>query len=118
MKNIIFISIVLFNINAYSQSISIEERIKYIEETNNQTFTTLGNNNLLYYECVNDCNTVIINITEKYWRGIKTSKRQKQDLGKSLLEQYTFLFLSKGFKILTIKIEGIEPITKELKLDR
>ncbi len=108
--------VVSFYSNA--QETESNERKIYIEEINKQTFTSLGNNDLMYYECSNDCIDSVINILEKYWRGIKTTKKQKQELGKTLLEQYTYLFYSKGFKTLTIKIEGIEPITKDLKLYR
>jgi hypothetical protein len=118
MKEFILILFLLFGKITYAQSTQIDERKNYIEEINKQTFTSLGNNDLMYYECSNDCIDSVINISEKYWRGIKTSKKQKQELGKSLLEQYTYLFYSKGFKSLTIKIEGIEPISKELILNR
>jgi hypothetical protein len=118
MKRILlgFLMLVSFYTNA--QETEINERKNYIEEINKQTFTSLGNNDLMYYECSNDCIDLVVNISEKYWKGIKTSKKQKQELGNSLLEQYTYLFYSKGFKTLTIKIEGIEPIKKDLKLNR
>jgi hypothetical protein len=118
MKKIFFAYLILSITNVFSQSNEVEERKNYINEINSQTFLSLGNNDLMYYECSNECFDVEINISEKYWRGIKTSKKQKQELGKTLLEQYTYLFYSKGFKLLTIKIEGIEPIVKELKLNR
>ena len=118
MKKLILILFLLLGKITYSQSTQIDERKNYIEEINKQTFISLGNNDLMYYECSNDCLDSVINISEKYWKGIKTSKKQKQELGKTLLEQYTYLFYSKGFKTLTIKIEGIESISKELILNR
>ena len=118
MNNVVLILFLLLTKITYAQSTEIEVRKSYIEEVNKQTFTSLGNNDLMYYECKNDCIDAVVNISEKYWKGIKTTKKQKQDLGNSLLEQYTYLFYSNGFKILTIKIEGIEPITKDLKLNR
>ena len=118
ISRFILILILFFGKNIYSQSTENEERKNYIEEINKQTFTSLGNNDLMYYECNNDCIDAVVNISEKYWRGIKTTKKQKQELGKSLSEQYNYLFYSKGFRMLTIKIEGIEPITKDLKLNR
>lgn len=118
MSKVFLILFLLFVKMTYSQSTQIDERKNYIEEINKQTFTSLGNNDLMYYECINDCIDLVVNISEKYWKGIKTTKKQKQELGNSLLEQYTYLFYSKGFKTLTIKIEGIEPIKKDLKLNR
>jgi hypothetical protein len=118
MSKVILILFLIFGKVTYSQSTEIDARKIYIEEINKQTFTSLGNNDLMYYECSNDCIDLVVNISEKYWRGIKTSKKQKQELGKSLSEQYTYLFFSKGFKTLTIKIEGLEPISKELILNR
>jgi hypothetical protein len=115
MSKVFLILFLLFGKMTYSQSTQIDERKNYIEEINKQTFTSLGNNDLMYYECSNDCIDLVVNISEKYWKGIKTTKKQKQELGNSLLEQYTYLFYSKGFKTLTIKIEGIEPIKKDLK---
>jgi hypothetical protein len=118
MSRFILILFLLIGKITYSQSTEIDVRKTYIEEVNKQTFTTLGNNDLMYYECNNDCFDVVVNISEKYWKGIKTTKKQKQELGNTLSEQYTYLFYSKGFKTLIIKIEGIEPITKDLKLNR
>ena len=117
MKILLFI-LFFMSIASYSQTSDIDERKSYINLINNETFLSLGNNDLMYYECSNDCYDCTITITEKYYRGIKTSKKQKQELGKMLLEQYTYLFYSKGFKNLAIKIEGIESITKDLKLNR
>lgn len=118
MKKLILILFLLLGKITYSQLTQIDERKNYIEEINKQTFTSLGNNDLMYYECNNDCTDLVVNISEKYWKGIKTTKKQKLELGKTLLEQYTYLFYSKGFKTLTIKIEGIESISKELILNR
>jgi hypothetical protein len=117
MNKVILILFLLLGKITYSQSTEIDERKIYIEEINKQTFTSLGNNDLMFYKCSNDCFDLVVNISEKYWKGIKTTKKQKQELGKSLLEQYTYLFYSKGFKSLTIEIEGIEPISKELILN-
>lgn len=118
MKKVLLLFNLFLSTIVYSQSSEIDERNSYIDETNKQTFVLLGNNDLMYYECTNECFEVVITITEKYWRGIKTSKKQKQELGKNLLEQYNYLFYAKGFKTLTIQIEGIEPISKDLKLNR
>ncbi|MCZ8367794.1 hypothetical protein [Flavobacterium sp.] len=116
-KKIFFL--LLFSVsNFFAQSQEVDTRKNYINEVNSQTFLSLGNNDIMYYECKNECFDVEIFISEKYWRGIKTSKKQKQELGKTLIEQYTYLFYSKGFKTITVNIEGIEPITKELKLNR
>jgi hypothetical protein len=109
----------------FVKSTEIDVRKSYIEEVNKQTFTTLGNNDLMYYECSNDCTDIVLNISEKYWSlpmlgggSLKYSKKIKQQTAISISEQYTYLFYSKGFKTLIIKIEGIEPITKDLKLNR
>ena len=125
MNKVVLILFLLISKITYSQSTEIDVRKSYIEELNKQTFTTLGNNDLMYYECNNDCLDIVLNISEKYWSSpmlgggsLKYSKKLKQQTANSMSEQYTYLFYSKGFKTLIIKIEGIEPITKDLKLNR
>lgn len=125
MKKIVFILFILLSKITYSQSSEIDVRKSYIQEINNQTFTSLGNNDLMYYECNNECIDIVLNISEKYWSSpllgggsLKYSKKLKQQTAISMSEQYTYLFYSKGFKTFIIKIEGIEPIIKDLKLNR
>lgn len=125
MNKIVLILLLLLSKFTYSQTSQIDERKNYIEEANKLTFTSLGNNDLLYYECNNDCSEIVLNISEKYWSSpmlgggsLKYSKKQKQQTAITMSEQYTYLFYSKGFKTLIIKIEGLEPITKDLKLNR
>lgn len=114
MKKLILILLAVSSFG-FSQELSNEDFIKL---ENEKMFTTLGNNYKMWFSCENNCTEITVNITDKYYWGFKTTKKLKKQISNTLIEQYTYIFLKKGFTKITINFEGIEPIYKELKLNR
>lgn len=122
MKSLFVLFFILFqNVLFSQQDLTESERKESLEVANHEIFKQTGNNDNMYYSCEENCSHAILNISESFF-GVgnlktKVSKKIKKETAFQMLEQQTYMFLEKGFKKLTIKIEGIEPLTKELELN-
>ena len=131
MKKLLLGTLLLLSTIGFSQTdtitqetinIQLKSRIDYVKEMNDTTYLLLGNNDIMYYECDDTCTTITLTLTEKFFTnnmgGLSFSKKVRKQTGETLLEQYNYLFLKRGFDTFNVKVEGIELITKKLKLNR
>lgn len=103
---LLFISIACFG----------QGRQSYIDTLNHQMALQLGNVDDFNYSCSDNCQVITMNISENFMQ----KSRLKSDKGKyeyamTMLNQYSYLFQTQGFKGFIVHIEGLEPVSKQLK---
>ena len=104
----------------FSQKTTEASRLEFIKTANHETFMITGDNDKFYYNCSNACEDITINISEDYLKQMfyGVSKKSKEKIIDTFFYQYNYLLFYNGFKSLTIKLEGMEPITRSLELAR
>lgn len=87
----------------------------YIDSINHQTFLQTGNTTDLYYECLDSCQTVVMNFSEAYMSKfrLKTTKA-RNEYALTMLNQYGYLFKSRGFNKFVVNVAGVPSVKKHL----
>ncbi len=126
MKKLLLGTLLLLSTIGFSQTDTITQekintqlksRTDFVKEMNEGLYLSLGNNDIMYYECDDICTNITLTLTEKFFTslsGLSFSKKIRKQTGETLLEQYNYLFLKRGFDTFNVKVEGIELITKKL----